>query len=205
MITPYYKDEDIELYCGKAEIILPQLDLRPSLLLSDPPYPNGAGHFVEEIETARILLKQIDCNHKIIFWDEMNEFDAGLPLVAKHIWHRNNTNRPDNYEMIYEYCADGRKRASRVLPYPVIAIGLTGCTEATGHPTQKNKKLIKRLIEMSGERGLILDPYCGSGTTLVAAKLCGMKAIGIEQDEEYCRLAVEKRLNRPMPLFAVSL
>lgn len=66
--------------------------------------------------------------------------------------------------------------------------------ENTDHPTQKPEKLLAKLILASSEPGdLILDPFCGSGTTLVTAKKLGRRFIGIEQDLQYACLA-EKRL-----------
>jgi len=58
------------------------------------------------------------------------------------------------------------------------------------HPTQKPVKLMSRLISHCA--GNILDPFMGSGTTLVAAKQLGRKAIGIELEEKYCDIAVNR-------------
>lgn len=73
------------------------------------------------------------------------------------------------------------------------------------HPCEKPLPLMKELVELYSEREqIILDPFAGSGATLVAAKLLKRKAIGIEQDERYCELMVNERLNRPIPLFAAT-
>lgn len=158
-----------------------------SLVLTDPPYPNNAGHFDRDIDDVLLFfnLFKYKCDHWMVFWDEMSIPPLNLPLVAKHVWHRSNTNRPDNYEMIYEFHVDGTKRASRVLSYPVIYPGLTGCKEAVGHPTQKNKKLIMKLIELSKEKGIILDPFFGSNTTGVACAELNIDYVGIEKDVKY--------------------
>ena len=62
------------------------------------------------------------------------------------------------------------------------------------HPTQKNIKLMEWLIKIhSNENMIILDPFIGSGTTLLAAKNLNRKYIGIEMEEKYCEIS-KKRL-----------
>ena len=184
----------IKLYKGDCTELITKLP-RATLVITDPPYPNNAGHFIEEIKAAKKFMTEYKCNHWMIFWDEMETPPLDLPLVAKHIWHRSNTNRPDNYEMIYEFHIDGKKRASRVLRYSVIYPGLTGCIEAVGHPTQKNRKLIAKLIEMSKENGLIIDPFFGSNTTGVVCAKYGYDYIGVEKDEYWFNIGKKQMEN----------
>lgn len=62
------------------------------------------------------------------------------------------------------------------------------------HPTVKPLKLMEYLITLiTPPGGIVLDPFAGSGTTLVAAKKLGFGFIGIEREKEYCEIA-EKRL-----------
>ena len=70
--------------------------------------------------------------------------------------------------------------------------------ERTGYPTQKPVLLLERIIEISTNAGdLVLDPFCGSGTTMVAAKLLGRSSIGIDISEEAVDLA-QRRLAAPI-------
>ena len=63
----------------------------------------------------------------------------------------------------------------------------------TLHPNTKPLSLVRRFIELTtSNEDTVLDPFMGSGTTLVAAKLLGRRAIGIEINEDYCRIAVER-------------
>lgn len=66
--------------------------------------------------------------------------------------------------------------------------------ERTGYPTQKPILLLERIIEISTEKGdCVLDPFCGSGTTLVSAKLTGRQYIGIDISKDAIELS-NKRL-----------
>lgn len=65
--------------------------------------------------------------------------------------------------------------------------------ERPDHPCPKPLPLMRTLIEQFTDPGdLILDPFMGSGTTLRAAKDLGRRAIGIEVNEAYCKVAVER-------------
>ena len=61
------------------------------------------------------------------------------------------------------------------------------------HPTQKPERLMRwALMQAPQDAGTVLDPFMGSGTTLVVAKRLGRKAIGIEIEERYCEIAAER-------------
>jgi hypothetical protein len=64
---------------------------------------------------------------------------------------------------------------------------------ANSHPTVKPQKLLEYLIRLVSPPGsTVLDPFCGSGSTLLAARSLGLSAIGIEQDEHYCSITRER-------------
>lgn len=74
--------------------------------------------------------------------------------------------------------------------------------KVTKHPNEKPLALIIRLVVLGTKpRDIILDPFCGSGTTCVAAKKLGRRWIGIEIDEKYAAIARRRIQNTPRPLF----
>jgi len=67
------------------------------------------------------------------------------------------------------------------------------------HPTQKPIRLMRALIELTTtEDQLVLDPFCGSGTTLAAAQAAKRRYLGFEQDSEYARIAIERLEECPL-------
>ena len=65
-----------------------------------------------------------------------------------------------------------------------------GNSNARLHPNEKPVSLMGRLLGMTD--GTVLDPFVGSGSTLVAAKSLGRKSIGIEIEERYCEIAATR-------------
>jgi site-specific DNA-methyltransferase (adenine-specific) len=71
-------------------------------------------------------------------------------------------------------------------------------SERVGYPTQKPLHLMERFIEVSTAPGdMVLDPFCGSGTTLVAAKLLNRRYIGMDISNDAIGLAA-RRLSEPV-------
>ncbi len=100
--------------------------------------------------------------------------------------------------------AEGRRVRSKSTDQPSLGtplgdvweIGIVApvARERTGYPTQKPEALLSRLIEACTDPGdLVIDPYVGSGTSLVAAIRLGRRAIGIDQNREAIQLS-EQRL-----------
>lgn len=74
-----------------------------------------------------------------------------------------------------------------------ITIPFWSMPENTDHPTQKSEKLIAKLMLASSNAGdMVWDPFLGSGTTAAVAAKLGRRYWGIEQDEEYCFLALRR-------------
>lgn len=74
------------------------------------------------------------------------------------------------------------------------------------HPTQKPVGIADPLIRFSvPQEGVVLDPFMGSGTTLLAAKQSGRRAIGIEINEHYCEAAAERFAQQSLDLVGAEV
>lgn len=72
------------------------------------------------------------------------------------------------------------------------------------HQAEKPLELMTALLRVVPRGGVVLDPFCGSGTTLVAARDLGLRAIGIEMDEAHCETAVKRLAQGVLDLQPVS-
>ena len=79
---------------------------------------------------------------------------------------------------------------------------LTGASTKV-HPAPYPLELALRLVQMFSFTGdTVLDPFCGTATTMVAALKTGRNSIGIELDTEYCRMSATRLLDENTSLFS---
>jgi site-specific DNA-methyltransferase (adenine-specific) len=73
------------------------------------------------------------------------------------------------------------------------------------HPTMKPEPVVRwALLQAPSTVKTVLDPFMGSGTTLVAAKRLGRKAVGIEISEKYCEIAASRLSQEVLPMYEES-
>jgi site-specific DNA-methyltransferase (adenine-specific) len=94
----------------------------------------------------------------------------------------------------YRYYADeGRRLGSVWTDCPAMSANTPLCAETTGYPTQKPMSLLERIVRLGSAPGAsVLDPMCGSGTTLVAAKRLGRRYFGIDASALAHGIATER-------------
>lgn len=193
-MTPYYEHAGITIYHGDCREVVHDIVRRIDLVLSDPPYPDNPRVQWTDIAELKDAFAEL---HGFYFWDAVAPFP--FRFSARHIWHKPNGQSSKQYECVYE-CNGGAPckvfRVAAILPNYVQY-----AKECVDHPTQKPLKLVRRLI---GKASCVFDPFMGSGTTLVAAKELGRKAIGIELEERYCEIAAKRLSQETLPMFGAA-
>ena len=142
--------------------------------------------------------------HALVFchWESWPDFydavSALVPIKNALIWWKNRGGMGDcemeyarDYEVIL-YAARGRRAMNGGRPGAVIA-GFPPVGADRLHPTAKPVPLCALLVKRHTEpQQMVLDPFMGSGSALVAAKELGRRAIGIEIEERYCEIAAKR-------------
>lgn len=204
--APYYDQDGITIYNADCRQVCPFLP-RFDLLLTDPPYGINYGKQIAKTQ-KRFGWKQYDADKGAVDWDADRPARWVLESMrslaeTQIIWGGNyfsDALPPSQCWLIWdkgqrkfsladaELAWTSMDKAVRAFDYARAKANRDGRV----HPTQKPLALMQWCIGHVKNVETILDPFCGAGTTLVAAKLQGLKAVGIEVSEAYCEAAVKR-------------
>jgi len=162
-------------------------------------------HNIAEI---MFVLKQLSFKiNNVITWQKTNAMPNMTKRVFTHssefvVWAVKEKKWIFHYEELKTINPDRQKDGSLkqmrdVWPMPLVQgkERLRGEKGRALHPTQKPEEMLKRIIIASSNKDdIVLDPFVGSGTTVVVAKRLGRCWVGIEKNKEYIGMA-KRRLN----------
>jgi site-specific DNA-methyltransferase (adenine-specific) len=129
-----------------------------------------ASNLAVALETADLR------QHPILVWDKKH-FGMGAVFRNQHefIVHMSAGNPIDPQ----------RRDVGNVLSFSAVRAG--------DHPTEKPEPLLRTLLSVvAPPNGIVLDPFFGSGSALLAARSLGLRAIGVEADERFCEVAAAR-------------
>jgi DNA modification methylase len=207
----YYSDEMVTIYHGRCEDIVPELG-RFDLLLTDPPYGIGEARGKN---VSRGLLA-VSRDYGVSSWDDTTADNAVALAVAACdiaiVWGGNYYSLPPSPSWIVwdklngaTDFADCELAWSNAGPacrkFTFMWHGMLRAEPGVRvHPTQKPVALMSFCLQYAkAEPGWrVLDPFMGSGTTLVACRKAGIRAVGIDAEEKYCEIAVQRVAQRSL-------
>jgi hypothetical protein len=207
-VTPYYDDgKGIRLYHGDCREVTEWL--AADALLCDPPYGIGYQSGFHSDTLRRSIAGDKDTRlrdgilemwgshkpaivfgtwrvprptttHTLLIWDTQGALGMGNTSVP---W------KPSHQEMyVIGYGWQGHRGSDVYSIHPVQKTARNGRL----HPHEKPVPLLRALLEKARCGWTIADPTCGSGSLLVAARLAGLSAIGVELEESDCEIAARR-------------
>ncbi len=209
VIRPYYEQGGITIYNADCRKVLPWLG-KFDLLLTDPPY--GLGEKLRGGKTGMMngcfndmvdegwdkapepweIRAMVQAAQHYIVWGGNYFCDSLQGSQCVLVWDKmNGTNPMADCEVALTSFDTGAKLFSR----HHFSKGCGGKV----HPTQKPLPVISWCLKLAGDVSSVVDPFMGSGTTLVACKLAGIRAVGIEINEKYCEAAVKRLAQGVLP------
>ena len=200
MTSTYYEADGVTLYLGDCLEV--QEWLTGDVLVSDPPYGVGYVSNHSKYGSTRPIVGDDDPQARdsvLELWGDrpalvFGSWKVPRPPGTRHrlIWAKGSVGMGDlelpwgpGDEEIY-VMGEGwtGKRSSNVLNVTMMHSQSRNRPE---HPTPKPVSLMELLIEKAPP-GTVVDPFAGSGATLIAARNQGRKAVGVEVEERYCEL-----------------
>jgi site-specific DNA-methyltransferase (adenine-specific) len=217
-VRPYYEHAGITIFWGDCREILPQIEVAVDTVITDPVWPNSVTTLTGHERPAALMREMCDALPKAkrlivhLGCDSDPRFLYAVPQVfpflracwlryacptrkgrclygadVAYVFGEWPKSIPGRRVISGEYCStrpDARRMAvtkhkEYEKPHP------------SEHPTPRRLQHLRWLVSKWTE-GIILDPFAGSGTTLLAAKLNRLPAIGIEIEERYAEIAAER-------------
>ena len=200
----FYEEPGITLYCGDCREVFPLV--KADVIVTDPPYGISYQSGWKDESNIRNDGGYALRDNLLMEWGARPAIVFGCRSIPRPVTYR---------EVLIWDKGDWPGMGDLSFPWGssheeiyVIGEPFVGQREGTvyrairitngWHPTQKPTSLLRRLINHT--IGIVLDPFCGSGSTLQAAKEVNRSAIGIEIEPKYCEIAV-KRLRQEVLAF----
>lgn len=209
--TPFYEDGSVVIYNADCNEILYDFwdpDRKPfDLTLTDPPYNYGIDYGLK-VDDSRPRVEYVEwcaewwracreLSKALIIFPGNGNLDVwfshpGLKPSAIGCWYKPGNGRSsligfEEWEPWLFYSGDKALTGGSS-----VITGRVGKQQNVAHPCPKPLALMEAMLRKFHRAQTILDPFMGSGTTLVAAKNLGRKAVGIEINEAFCEVAANR-------------
>lgn len=197
----------VTVLCGDARDLLPTLGADPArtVVITDPPWPNdgidivGGGIRAEETWRGVAPLIPAVADRLVLWLSALTDARLFLPAVPASMRFATTTWLrfvPPGYrgcfmagDLAYVFGKMRMPDGARVLSAECVASDPAEMRRRRGlmHPCPRSIEHARWLLRWyAAKADLVIDPFCGSGTTLVAAAEIGIDAIGIDVDECWC-------------------
>lgn len=218
-MRPYYEHGGIAIYLGDCREVLPALSFGAAdLLLTDPPYAAAAATVTSgfaktkwggnwgDMSLVSFMAEQVidspallPSHQAFYFADHLSyaalvpSFFRRYPLVQSIVWDKDTLGIGAHFRKQTEFIIYARTNTAPPVSRTNLpdVIRMRPNYAEKEHPAAKPVALLRWLGEATGW-ACALDPFMGSGSTLMMASLLGRRAIGIEIEERYCEIAARR-------------
>lgn len=227
-MKPYYSDSDVTIFHGDCRDVLPSISSE-AVVISDPPYNRGYHYHsytdsLDSSEYLKLLWLALRPPSVLLHYPtDIIQFCVSVgwqpTRCVAWVYHANTRFQWRmlswfGIEPAFGYVKQPYKNQTDKRVLKLMDAGSAGTDlydwwhieqvknvsdEKTDHPCQIPELVMERAIAITPSP-LVVDPFMGSGTTLVAAKKLGRQAIGIELDERYCEIAAKRLAQNVLPL-----
>ena len=212
-MSPYYNHAGVTIYHGDCREVIGNLSF--DVLITDPPYgvsfegkktkhtTTMSGGYTTgddaEVGPEIVALALASVKRALVFPGIRLMFKYPQPQDVGCVYCPSGAGiGPWGFTCFHPVLYYGKRPSSALFPTSIQSFATN---DMAGHPCPKPLAWMKWAVKVAcAENETVLDPLCGSGTTLEAAKIAGLQAIGIEIEEKYCEIAA-KRLSQEVLSF----